>query len=755
MGFFPSFALLLAAILVALCVRWCRQARKLPSQEKLCAWRLILPRGASFSIDQATAWFASLAPLLTPEGPFPSVEIRSVEKELIYSLSVPASWEVRLRGQLAAWFPEARLEPEMRSYWPERHCALNLAFDKPEVFSLRVSEPGEADPLLGVIGVLTQEPSTAGFRVTWAPSPADWKEWAPTALAALQSGNPLPPRGWRFRLSMLFELLRDATNPAAVRTGVSNDRQVGNASRKVQEPAFAAQVEVWSSGAGAAVKARAHTVAAACISGFRDPFGNSLSVTAVDKRAKPWLTLSASELASLFHVPGVLHPLVAREISRIVPPPASFVRSIENAHEPVTWLGEALLPERTLQFGLAIPERRLHTYVVGKTGTGKSTLLAGILKQDLDAGYGVGLIDPHGDLAEMVLSFVPKHRYDDVLYFNPADTDYPVAFNPLTARTSAERPLVASAVVGVFKKLYGESWGPRLEYILRNAVLALLETPSPSLLSLPRLLTDASFRKGVVAQLRDPILRTYFAEEYESYDPRFRTEAIAPILNKVGQFLASPVVRNILGQSRPGFNLRDLMDRRGVFIANLASGKIGEDNASLLGGLLVASFQLAAMSRASLPEQQRQDFFLCVDEFQHFANEAFASILSEARKYRLSLTLSHQYLDQLPPEISDAVFGNAGSFCVFRVGAPDTVRLVRELAPAFDGQDLVNLPNFRFCARLTRKSEAVPAFSGQTVPVPQEVTDAARLTDQSRARWGRSRVEVELDLLDVLERRIS
>jgi hypothetical protein len=255
--------------------------------------------------------------------------------------------------------------------------------------------------------------------------------------------------------------------------------------------------------------------------------------------------------------------------------------------------------------------------------------------------------------------------------------------------------------------------------------------------------------------VRDPVVRNFFLQEYESYDPRWRAEAAAPVLTRVGAFLASPLVRNVVGAPGPGLDLRDLLDRGGILVANLSTGKIGEDNAALLGGLLVARLQLAAMARADQAEGERRDFCLLVDEFQHFAGEAFLTILSEARKYHLSLVLSHQYLDQVPERVSDAVFGNVGSLAVFRVGQGDTGRLVREMAPQFDGEDLVHLPDYRFCARLAREGGPLPAFSARTVPLTFRAGEAAPLREESRRRWGRARAEVELELADVWEGRAS
>ncbi|MFN3650389.1 MAG: type IV secretory system conjugative DNA transfer family protein [Armatimonadota bacterium] len=756
------FALLATAGAGLLWLLAIRPAKGVP----LRTWRLVLPRGASFDPSQAAAWFLSFTPLLRKTATFPAVEIRRDHRELSYRVTAPADWEGHLRGQLAAWFPGARLEP-VKPPEPERPVhvpavSLPLRSERAGLYSLRLPGQETTDPLLGVLGALRAAPGDCGLRLVFGPPPREWRWWSAAALDALRAGRALPPSGWLFWLSLLLSTLRTSTgktaSPSELRPSVPE-----SVSRKLREPVFACEVRVWAAaGEGSTAGPQARELAAQLELAYRDPVGNALvparrggdAVQAMGPgRHGPRLVLSAAELAALFHVPGSAHPLVECEPCRQVAPTAGTLAGGPLDSRPVTWLGEALVGERAERFGLTIEERRLHTYVVGKTGTGKSTLLATLLRQDLAGGRGVGLIDPHGDLAERVLSLIPPSRAGELLYFNAADSDYPVGFNLLAASTPASRPLVASGVVGVFKKLYGESWGPRLEHFLRNAVLALLEAPSPSLLLLPRLLTDREYRHRVLAHVRDPLLRSFFLEEYEAYDPRWRAEAISPILNKVGQFLASPVVRHLVGQSGPGFDLRQLMDRGGIFVANLASGRIGEDNCDLLGGLLVAGFQLAAMSRAAQPEAERRDFFLCVDEFQHFANDAFGAILSEARKYRLSLTLSHQYLDQVDAPVSDAIFGNTGSLCVFRVGAGDTGRLVKELAPSFDAQDLVSQPNFRFCARPARLSGAGIPFSARTVPLETPDVDLTPLLEASRRRWARSRVEVELDIADRWEGR--
>lgn len=759
----PVLILLIVAITPCFWVLW-KASRTPVSREPHRTWRISLPRDARFSTSQAAAWFTALQPFLADLRGSASIELSGQDRELRITLTAPKAWEEGLRSQLAAWFPEARLVPEVPEPAAGILAVQALELCKPEILPLRIAPDGAADPTLGVIGALVHSDAACGIRLTWRREPRDWKAWSTAALRALKSDATLLPRQWPSWFRFLSELAHHALRPDASPGTSPHFATVAGAEEKARATVFEARVIAWCR-AETSVTAvdGVRRLAAHLAAGYRDPLGNALtparrpavSVGSGERASvgQPWCVYSAAELASLFHLPDAAHPLVPTEPGRWVGPLPELIRPSPTDGDGVTWLGDAILPEGAKPFGIGLEERRLHLYVAGKTGTGKSTFLANLARQDLERGHGMALIDPHGDLAERVLSLVPPQRYADVLYFNAADTDYPVGFNLLSTATTAERPLVGSSVVGVFKKLYGDSWGPRLEYILRNTVLALLEAPSPSLLQLPRLLTDKPYRQRLLGYVRDPLLRSFFLEEYERYDPRWRAEAISPILNKVGQFLSAPVIRHVVGQSGPGFNLRDLTDRGGIFIANLASGRIGEDNCDLLGGLLIAGFQLAAMSRANQPEAERRDFYLLVDEFQHFANDSFISILSEARKYRLALTLSHQYLDQVPAEISEAVFGNVGSLAAFRMGAGDVTRLAREFAPVFDGQDLVHLPNHHFCARLARPTGTAPSFSARTVPPLPDRPIPAGLIQLSRQRWARPRAEVEVEILDLWDGR--
>ena len=395
-------------------------------------------------------------------------------------------------------------------------------------------------------------------------------------------------------------------------------------------------------------------------------------------------------------------------------------------------------------FGISLPDLRQHIYIIGKTGSGKTTLLRNMIVQHIALGHGVGLIDPHGDLAEDLLNQIPRWRTDHLVYFNPSDLEFPVALNLLANVPPDERHLVASGIVGAFKSIWPDSWGPRMEYILYNAIAALLDCQNTSLLGVNRMLTDEKYRAWVIRQIKDPFIKEFWEHEFASYDERFRREAIAPIQNKLGQFLLNPVIRNILGQVPCKVNFPFIMDNQRVFIANLSKGKIGHDKANLLGSLLTTQFQLAAMRRAGQPEAERRDFYLFIDEFQNFTTDSFAAILAEARKYRLCLTLSHQYVDQIPLPIRQAVFGNVGTLFSFRVGNTDAEVLQKEFANTFIAQQFVDLERFHVFTKILEDGTNKEPFRGVTLqPVDNSRGKAVAHIQKSRHKFATPRTQVE------------
>ncbi len=397
-------------------------------------------------------------------------------------------------------------------------------------------------------------------------------------------------------------------------------------------------------------------------------------------------------------------------------------------------------------FGIKTDDRRRHMYVIGKTGMGKTNLLENLVIQDIQKGHGVAFIDPHGDTAEKLIKAIPANRINDVIYFNPSDQDFPIAFNVMEKVGPEYRHLVASGLVGVFKKIWADSWGPRLEYILRNAIMALLEYPGSTLLGVTRILVDKSYRERVVEKVTDPVVKSFWVDEFSKWNDRVLQEVISPIQNKVGQFLSSALIRNIVGQTVSSFDVREAMDSRKILIMNLSKGRIGEDNSALLGAMMITKIQLAAMGRVDMPEDDRSDFYLYVDEFQNFATESFANILSEARKYHLNLILANQYVTQIDEKVRDAIFGNAGTIISFRVGATDAEFLEKEFDPVFLMNDIVNLPKYHIYLKLMIDGIAGDAFSAVSLaPIQIDNTreNEEKVIRISRERYAADKTEVE------------
>jgi CxxC-x17-CxxC domain-containing protein len=415
------------------------------------------------------------------------------------------------------------------------------------------------------------------------------------------------------------------------------------------------------------------------------------------------------------------------------------------ANNEINFFGLTNFRNQKKRFGIKTDDRRRHFYCIGKTGMGKSNLMENMAIQDIQAGHGIAYVDPHGEGAEKLLDFIPQNRINDVVFFNPADLDYPIAFNVMEKVDFRFRHLVAGGLMGVFKKVWPDVWSARMEYILNNSILALLEYPDSTLLGVNRMLADPEYREKVVSKITDPIVKSFWVTEYARYTQRYEIEATAAIQNKVGQFISNPLIRNIIGQTKSTINMRDIMDKQKIFIMDLSKGRIGEDNSRLLGALLITKLQLAAMSRVDIPEDERKDFYLYVDEFQNFATESFANILSEARKYRLDITLGHQYIAQMDELVRDAVFGNVGTLAVFRVGAEDAEFLEKEFSPEFTAEDLVNLPKYNIYLKLMIDGVAGHPFSAETLPppIPLEESNREKIIKTSRERYGVKRDLVE------------
>lgn len=422
-------------------------------------------------------------------------------------------------------------------------------------------------------------------------------------------------------------------------------------------------------------------------------------------------------------------------------------------NKDLTYIGLTTFRDKNQLFGIKRKDRRQHVYILGKSGTGKSALMFNMIYQNIQNGEGVCMVDPHGENVEAVLSAIPPDRIKDVVYFNPADTDYHIGFNVLELVDPQYKHLVASGLMGIFTKIWANAWSARMEYILNNAILALLDTPGTTLLGIPRMLVDKDYRQKIISNLKDPVIKAFWVHEYEAWQDKFRNEAIAPIQNKVGQFLSTAIIRNVVGQSKSTIDIFDIMNSGKIFLVNVSKGRIGEDNSALLGGMIITKIQLAAMERVRIPEDERKDFYLYVDEFQNFVTDAFASILSEARKYRLNLTVAHQYTAQLVSDkssaVRDAVFGNVGTMIVFRVGSDDAEFLEKEFDPEFTPQDILSLPNFKIYLKLMIDGITSRPFSAKTLPQMIKGGDMEierSVIESSRSLYCKKREDVEREI---------
>jgi len=437
-------------------------------------------------------------------------------------------------------------------------------------------------------------------------------------------------------------------------------------------------------------------------------------------------TFSVSELATLWHFPGLNTkiPNIAWGRAVLTEAPENLPISSnlsDEQKEEINFFAKTEYKNRLTNFGIKTNDRRRHVYCIGKTGSGKSTLIANMAIDDMKKNRGMALIDPHGDLCDILLNYVPSYRVNDICYLNPSDTSVPFAINVLEVENPAQAELIASGIVSIFYKLYANSWGPRLEHILRNTLLTLASIPGTTLVDVPRMLTEKDFRHKMVDRLNDEVLKNFWLREFEKMPDKLQQEAISPILNKVGQFVSSPLIRGIIGQPKSTVNLERIMNEGKILILNLSQGRLGEDNSALLGAMVITKLQLAAMNRVTIPEEERRDFYLYVDEFQNFATNSFIKILSEARKYRLNLCLANQYMAQIEEPVQKAILGNAGTLISFLVGAADAAILESEFGGIFTKNDLVGLSNFQIIIKLAIDNITSRPFFAYTLPLPQSV----------------------------------
>lgn len=719
----------------------------------------------------AEQMFASLHGLLTI--PQPGLMKHALRERL--------SFEIAVRGKrigFYVWVPnylKSYVEEQIYAQYPTVHISevedyalyreeeqyptqlvTELKFSGNNALPIKTFQSFEVDPLAAITATLAKftDQEEAWLQLLIKPANHNWHKDSERYISGIKNASGTSTTGLMSALWKPPEVKTEAVKLSDYQT-----TRASAAEEKSQKLAFETQLRIVYRGNTTVQQAQLQMQSiiasykqfnSTYLNGFEakriinDPFLIAHFRSRAFNRAG--FICNIEEVASLYHLPhtNVETPYILWATSQTAEPPANLPVVTPETQGEISPIAATNFRGHNTMFGTPRADRGRHLYIIGQTGTGKSGMLELLTISDIYSPYGFAVIDPHGDYAQAILRRIPAERAADVVYFNPADTDFPMGFNPLEVYDPKLKTHTSSELIGVIKRIFENSWGPRLEYILRYSILALLDYPNATMLDITRILTEKKFRAEVLKYVVDPVVRNFWTIEFASWNEKFMTEAIAPILNKVGAFTANPLVRNIIGQPKSSFNIRQIMDERKILIVNLSRGLVGEDNAALLGALLVTKVQMAAMSRADIPGEQRSPFYLYVDEFQNFATDSFATILSEARKYGLNLTVANQYTAQMMQEVKDAVFGNVGSIISFRTSADDATSMLKYFEPKFEVHDLVHMHNRHFAISMTIEGEKVPAFSAISLNLPPFGEDySPQIIEHSRAQYAQSRDYIE------------
>lgn len=714
-----------------------------------------------------------------------SFEIVSTAGQIRFYVWVPKVLQSFVEGQIYSQYPTVQIYKMNEDYadgrnkYPVNYMAeLNLVEN--EALPIKTFDTFEVDPLAGITGTLAKlDPDRTEemwIQILARPIPDDWhKNTTDRWIQRIKAGKKAIGSGldWVWLVEALGALFRPpaggTNSEEKVELSERAKTQIAKAEEKATKLGYEVKIRLAYLGqnetdAKLNMQALVGTFKqynSTNLNGFKQVGGtyNKSDLDAYKMRqfSDRGFILNISELASVYHLPhtSVETPNIVWANSKTAEPPAQLpvMTGDPKIDENISAFGLTNFRGINHQFGLTRRDRSRHVYIIGQTGAGKSGMLELLALSDIFYNQGYCIIDPHGDFAIDNLKFIPESRIKDVVYFNPADTAYPVAFNPLEVYDPSRKPNICSEVIGVLKRMFGDSWGPRLEHILRYTLLALLDRPETTLLDISRMLTDKEFRKETLDYCKDVTVLQFWKHEFGQWNEKQVNESIAPVLNKVGAFTANPIIRNIIGQSKSSFDVRKIMDEGKILVVNLSKGLIGEDNAGILGSFLVTKVQLAAMSRSDIPLiEDRRPFYLYVDEFQNFATESFSVILSEARKYGLNLTVANQYVAQMTDVVRDAVFGNVGTTISFRVSADDAPILVKQFEPTFTEGDLVQLNNRNFIISMIINGEKVPAFTATTLSIPETPKDNFEaIIAHSRATYARPRAAVEAEIRETIE----
>ena len=706
-------------------------------------------------------------------------EIASVNGQIRFYVWTPKTLQSFVEGQIYSQYPTVQIHQANEDY-TEHELNHNISYSAeltltaPEFLPVRTFQTFEVDPLAGITGTLAKLEATGEelwIQVLVRPIADEWQHAADRYISNLKNGRLISLPGVSGTLQWFIGLIGALWAPpeqgdsSTTKELSERDRtRIAEAEKKATKLGYEVKIRLAYLGDS---QTNAKLCMQALVGTFKQFNSTNLNGFKATKLAfgKEFLDkyrrrsffgdgfiLNIEELASVFHLPhtNVETPNIVWASAKTAEPPSKLpvITGNDITDDQISAFGVTNFRGINHQFGMLRYDRSRHVYIIGQTGAGKSGLLELFALSDIFHNQGYAIIDPHGDFAINNMKFIPGSRLQDVVYFNPADTAYPLGFNPLEVTNPNMKTNISSEVIGVLKRMFGDSWGPRLEYILRYTILALLDRPETTMLDITRMLTDKTFRKETLGYCKDTVVLQFWNVEFASWNDKFVAEAVAPVLNKVGAFTANPIIRNIIGQPRSTFNIRQIMDEGKILIVNLSKGLIGEDNAAILGSFLVTKIQLAAMSRSDIPDvRDRRPFYLYVDEFQNFATDSFATILSEARKYGLNLTVANQYISQMNETVRDAVFGNVGTMISFRVSADDAPILSKQFEPNFEAIDLLQMHNRNFVINMVIGGEKTPAFSGKTLELPPAQTDnIAQTIEYSRRIYSRSREDVEKEI---------
>lgn len=711
-----------------------------------------------------------------------SFEMASINKRVRFYVWTPRHLRNFVEGQIYAQYPTVQIHEAEEDYTKRAitHPVVNtaeLTLIDNEVLPIKSFQNFEVDPLAGITATLSKlddEDEELWIQVLARPVADTWHRRAEQYIKRVRAGGApiIAGSGAMKYIGMLLEALWKPPEAGEGSSGPDiseRDRtRIAEVEKKSTKLGYQVKIRVAYMGHNQAV-ARQRIQAlvgtfkqynSTNLNGFRLQSTSSKREETAKYTARFFpdngFILNIEELASVFHLPhtNVETPNIVWASTKTAEPPAKLptITGTPAHDDEISAFGITNFRGINYQFGILRADRGRHVYIIGQTGAGKSGLLELFALSDVYHDQGYAIIDPHGDFAVNNLRFIPPDRIQDVVYFNPADTAFPLGFNPMEVHDPSMKNNTSSEIIGVLKRMFGDSWGPRLEYILRYTILALLDYPNSTMLDITRMLTDKKFRKEVLTHCTDSVVLNFWNIEFASWNDKFQAEAVAPVLNKVGAFTANPIIRNIIGQPQSTFNIRKIMDEGKILIVNLSKGLIGEDNASILGAFLVTKIQLAAMSRSDIPNiADRKPFYLYVDEFQNFATDSFATILSEARKYGLNLTVANQYVSQMEPTVRDAVFGNVGTMISFRVSADDAPVLGKSFAPYFEPEDLLQMANRHFVINMVIRGEKAQSFSAKTLSLPPpQSSNVSHITDHTRRNYSRSREEVEEEIQTIL-----